>query len=556
MRTIQTVLVSALLVGPMLAVTNAAEPTYELLKEFDDVAVEGASPLDGVVQGPDGALYGTTRNGGTYIYYGTTFKLNTDGSGFVVIRQDQTFATLGSLQRTPGVLYGTQEQGGSFSAGTVFRLNTDGTGFTVLANFNGFSMGGYPSSLIQGTDGKLYGTASNVFKLNADGSSFAVIGSPDYVTGNDAVIQGADGALYGTTLFGSINTGTVFKLNTDGTGFTTLREFDYPDLVNPTALTQGTDGTLYGIATDGIVFDTLFQLNPTGTGFAVLREFDDFSEGYYPNSVVQGADGLLYGTTLQGGVYGYGTVFRLAPDGTDFEVVLSFDYSGNGAYPRGLMRGMDGNLYGTTSDGGAGTGTIFRLVLDLDDSIPPTVSLSGGPADGGSYYFGTVPAAPTCSASDAETGVASCIVSGYSSAIGTHTVTATATDFAGNVATASATYTVLGWTLNGFYQPVDMGGVWNTAKNGATVPLKFEVFAGSTELTSVTIVNQPLTATETPCDGGPTDDIELLAGGATSLRYDGQFVYNWQTPAKPNFCYVVTVRLADGGSINANFKLK
>jgi hypothetical protein len=104
-----------------------------------------------------------------------------------------------------------------------------------------------------------------------------------------------------------------------------------------------------------------------------------------------------------------------------------------------------------------------------------------------------------------------------------------------------------------------MGGVWNTVKNGSTVPLKFEVFAGSNELTNTSIVNQPLTATQTLCTGGPTDDIELTATGATSLRYDttsGQFIYNWQTPRKPGFCYVVTVKLEDGTSISANFKLK
>jgi len=138
-------------------------------------------------------------------------------------------------------------------------------------------------------------------------------------------------------------------------------------------------------------------------------------------------------------------------------------------------------------------------------------------------------------------------------------MTATATDNADNVGIATRSYTVLAWTLYGFYQPVDMGGVWNTVKNGATVPLKFEVFAGSTELIDPSIVNQPLKATQTPCSGGLTDEIELLATGGTSLRYDavgGQFIYNWQTPKKPGYCYVVTVTTADGSSISANFKLK
>ena len=63
------------------------------------------------------------------------------------------------------------------------------------------------------------------------------------------------------------------------------------------------------------------------------------------------------------------------------------------------------------------------------DKTAPTVALVGGPAQGGTYYFGFVPAAPTCNASDTLSGLDGvCVVSGYSNAVGTHTVTAAATD--------------------------------------------------------------------------------------------------------------------------------
>ena len=58
-------------------------------------------------------------------------------------------------------------------------------------------------------------------------------------------------------------------------------------------------------------------------------------------------------------------------------------------------------------------------------------------------------------------------------------MTATATDNAGRTATATRSYTVNAWTTKGFYQPVDMDGVYNTVKGGSTVPLKFELFAGT-----------------------------------------------------------------------------
>jgi hypothetical protein len=138
-------------------------------------------------------------------------------------------------------------------------------------------------------------------------------------------------------------------------------------------------------------------------------------------------------------------------------------------------------------------------------------------------------------------------------------VSAGATDKAGNSASASATYEVLAWTLNGFYSPVDMNGVYNVVRGGSTVPLKFEVFAGTTELTDISVV-QSFVQTRIVCDGSlPVDDIEFTTTGATTLRYDataGQFIQNWQTPRLPGQCYRVTMTTDDGSSLVAFFKLK
>ena len=138
-------------------------------------------------------------------------------------------------------------------------------------------------------------------------------------------------------------------------------------------------------------------------------------------------------------------------------------------------------------------------------------------------------------------------------------MTATAHDEASNTATGTRTYTVLAWTLSGFFQPVDMGGVQNTVKNGSTVPLKFRIHAGSTELTDTAAVKS-LTYAQTACDvTATTDEIETVATGGTSLRYDatgGHYVYNWKTPATAGRCYRVTMLTQDGSSLVAYFKLK
>lgn len=113
------------------------------------------------------------------------------------------------------------------------------------------------------------------------------------------------------------------------------------------------------------------------------------------------------------------------------------------------------------------------------------------------------------------------------------------------------------WSFSGFYRPVEMGGVWNTVKGGSTVPIKFQVFAGANELMDSSIVIQPLAATQTACSGGPTDTIELTATGGTSLRYGGDhFIFNWKTPKMPGYCYIITVRFTNGGSLSANFALR
>jgi hypothetical protein len=207
------------------------------------------------------------------------------------------------------------------------------------------------------------------------------------------------------------------------------------------------------------------------------------------------------------------------------------------------------------------------LTADADryiniDLTAPGVTWSGGISNGDSFYFGSVPAAPTCNATDALSGPNGCVITGYSTAVGPHTLTATAHDKAGNDGVETRSYTVLAWTLSGFFAPVDMSGsttVWNTVKNGSTVPLKFQVFSGTTELTNTSIVNQPLSAVGVTCGVGTADDIELVATGGTSLRYDAtahQFIYNWQTPKKAGACYKVTVSTQDTSALSAYFQLK
>jgi uncharacterized repeat protein (TIGR03803 family) len=147
-----------------------------------------------------------------------------------------------------------------------------------------------------------------------------------------------------------------------GVVLTTLHSFgtfeNGSDLEN--ALVQGTDGYLYGTARNGGMngFGTVFKISTNGT-LTSLYSFTGGSDGGYPSgALVQGSDGYFYGTTAgDNTVFGSGTVFKISTNGT-----LTSLYSFTGGYPNGLARGADGNFYGTTSGGGAhGQGSIFKI---------------------------------------------------------------------------------------------------------------------------------------------------------------------------------------------------
>jgi uncharacterized repeat protein (TIGR03803 family) len=271
---------------------------------------------------------------------------------------------------------------------------------TTLFSFDETDGGTPFAGLIQGTDGNFYGTTSfggssgpclvvssygcgTVFKITPSGMLTTLYNfcsqsnCTDGIEPEAGLVQGADGNFYGTTIFGGVNStcqygnscGTVFTI-TPGGVLTTLHSFNFTDGYLPVAgLIQGTDGNLYGTTSEGGAtrlcknngFDgcgTVFKITPDGV-LTTLHSFycPQFNfhcrEGTSPDAaLVQGADGNFYGTTTVGGVYGYGTVFRISPGGT-LTTLYSFDKTDGDQPEVGLVQGTDGNFYGTTYVGGA-----------------------------------------------------------------------------------------------------------------------------------------------------------------------------------------------------------
>jgi uncharacterized repeat protein (TIGR03803 family) len=363
----------------------------QILKTFYPPRNEGFNPSGGLVQDVNGTLYGITEFGGP-AQAGVVFRLNPDGTGFKLVRvfgstTNDVMYPIGPLTvGADGALYGVSSGGGVNGAGAVFKLNVDGTDYKVLYSFDvvpGYDIPGPQAPLVQGNDGVLYGATrnggaggyGNVFRLNSDGSGYKVLhtfsyGANDGALPQAALVFGVDGSLYGTTWLGGMNAkGTVFKLNSDGTGFALLHSFPQDGRGPKAALMQGNDGVLYGTSSKGGATNsgTVFRLNRDGTGYLVLHSFDDRNPNESVQApLVQGPDGTLYGTTTAGD-YGSGTVFRLKPDGTGYARLHAFgSFSGDGTGPQGpLLLANDGALYGTTATGGFGgnsaNGTVFRM---------------------------------------------------------------------------------------------------------------------------------------------------------------------------------------------------
>src|SRR5258705_253846 len=113
---------------------------YQQLYAFKGGTSDGEYLYDAIIEGADGRLYGTTVNGGPEDG-GLVFTMNKDGSGYAILHHFRVSPTNGLspwggvIQGSDGRLYGATRHGGATDAGTVFSINTNGTGFAIVRSF-------------------------------------------------------------------------------------------------------------------------------------------------------------------------------------------------------------------------------------------------------------------------------------------------------------------------------------------------------------------------------------------------------------------------------------
>jgi uncharacterized repeat protein (TIGR03803 family) len=133
-------------------------------------------------------------------------------------------------------------------------------------------------------------------------------------------------------------------------------------------LVRTSDGKFYGTTADGGGNNggTVFRITLNGTLTTLYNFCAELNcmDGALPTAaLIQGTDGNLYGTTAQGGAHGYGTVFKITPSGRPTTLHSFHGPNTDGANPyAGLIQGANGKFYGTTVSGGAyGYGTVFKI---------------------------------------------------------------------------------------------------------------------------------------------------------------------------------------------------
>lgn len=410
---------------------NTTTNALTVLYNFD--LFDGGEPQGELMQATNGKIYGLTRTGGSMGNMGVLFVFDPVAITYQKLYAFSgglggSYPEGGLTQYNNSTLFGLTTYGGHSDNGTIFSFDITNNTLVTVNDFN-LNSGTYPNgNLLKASNGKLYGTTSfggaysgfNGTLFSFDPATNALVklfdfnnavstqGEPSNPVGS--LVQGTNGKLYGLTQGGGINPtyqgGSIFSFNlTNNTP-----AFNFPfsatggiDGLQPLgSLVQDANGKFYGTTSQGgstLGWGAIYSFDPATTAYTKLNAFTT-NTGMQPvGGLVLANNGKYYGMTQTGGTNNTGTIFS-------FDTVTNtqtnvFNFTGaNGSFPAGsLIRASNGKLYGMTTLGGIGNGTLFSFdpatnthikLLDLNGPIceQPTAGLteaSNGKLYGTSY---------------------------------------------------------------------------------------------------------------------------------------------------------------------------
>lgn len=360
--------------------------TFQKIIDFNGVA-NGSNPEGSLVQGSNGNLYGMTSQGGIYSK-GVLFEYNLSTSTYSKkIDFDESFSgsnPSGTLiQASNGKLYGMTAQGGNNAMGVLFEFDPVTSSYVKKIDFDGITYGANPhGSLIQASNGKLYGMTSNggdynkgvMFEFDPSTSNFIkkidFNGTSIGQNPHGSLVEVSNGNLYGMTFRGGNNDeGVIFEYNLSTSSYIKKLDFDNnSNGSNPeSTLIQASNGKLYGMTGLGgnNSKGVLFEYDPSTSICTKKFDFDGVTNGQFPSgSLMQASNGKLYGMVSEGGCNGVGIMFEFDPITSIFTKKIDFSSYSNGRDPRGsLLHSTNDKLYGLCSKGG---GYDFGVLFEYD----------------------------------------------------------------------------------------------------------------------------------------------------------------------------------------------
>ncbi|MEI7781218.1 MAG: choice-of-anchor tandem repeat GloVer-containing protein [Planctomycetota bacterium] len=366
---------------------------------------DGAAVPFGSVCGHEDWLYGTTQwnaSAGSCPPTGTgggsVYRIRPDGSKFQVVKSfpavHDGHNLFHGLSIDGKTITGVTRNGGRYGSGTLFSVKMSGADFTVLHHFGNGRDGRHPYSGPVLFDNTLYGLTF----LGGDSAAGVLYGyDGTYGVRHSFSLPGGKpfGSLtvVGEWLYGMVsdhrsttNHGLIFRYRPTDDTYEVVHAFaggsrggyPYDSLTwDGGRFLYGTTLGYYPFTAETLPLDdagVIFRLDGDSGVYEVIHDFSLFAgAGGKPNSAMLiGSDGFLYGiahgTEIWGGAgYEFGTLYRLQPDGSDFEVLHTFDSMAHGNTPMRSLLEIGNSLYGTTAFGGTGTGvgngTVWRYAL-------------------------------------------------------------------------------------------------------------------------------------------------------------------------------------------------